>query len=242
MLQAPILRFDTLDSTNNYAAQIIDADKAQAGLTIVARQQSAGRGQRGNSWQDGYNQSVLMSIVLLPTMPIDAQFSFLSAVAVAVAQAIQSLDQGLRVHIKFPNDIIINDKKAAGILIENSLRGSLWTHAIVGIGINVLQDQLEQLPHATSLLIESGKAFSLEDVMALTRKTIIEKLVDNPDVDCLDEYNRLLFKNNEWQELSIEGDSLRVKIMGVSKNGFLQVLLPDGALRMLAHGSFSWVW
>lgn len=242
MLQAPILRFDTLDSTNNYAAQIIDADKAQEGLTIIAGQQSAGRGQRGNSWHDGQNQSVLMSIVLRPTMPIDAQFSFLSAVAVAVAQAIQSLDQGLRVHIKFPNDIIINDKKAAGILIENSLRVSLWTHAIVGIGINVLQSKLEQLPHATSLLIESGKAFSLEDLMALTRKTIIEKLVDNPNVDCLDEYTRLLFKKNEWQVLSIEGNSIKVKIMGVSKNGLLQVLLPDGALRMLAHGSFSWVW
>lgn len=242
MLQAPILRFDTLDSTNNYAAQIIDADKAQAGLTIVAGQQSAGRGQRGNSWHDGQNQSVLMSIVLRPTMPIDAQFSFLSTVAVAVAHAIQSLDQGLRVQIKFPNDIIINDKKAAGILIENSLRGSLWTHAIVGIGINVLQEQLEQVPHATSLFLESGRTFSLEEVMALTRKTIIEKVLDNPNVDCLDDYNRLLFKKNEWQVLIIEGNSIKVKIMGVSRYGLLQVQLADGALKMLAHGAFSWVW
>ena len=94
MLQAPILRFDILESTNNYAAKIIDADKAQAGLTIVAREQSAGRGQRGNSWKGGHNQSLLMSIVLRPTTPIDEQFVFLSTVAVAVAQAIQSVDQG----------------------------------------------------------------------------------------------------------------------------------------------------
>lgn len=242
MLQAPILRFNTLDSTNNYAAQIIDADTAQAGLTIVAGQQSAGRGQRGNSWNDLPNESLLMSIILQPTMPIDAQFSFLSIVAVAVAQAIQSLDQGLRVHIKFPNDIIVNDKKAAGILIENSLRGSHWTHAIVGVGINVLQTNFEQLPNATSLLMASGKAFSIDEVMKQTRTLIIENCMAHSNKSYLIEYNNLLFKNNEMQVVAIDGVLKEVKILGANAQGFLQVQLPDGAIKKLAHGSFSWVW
>ncbi len=242
VLQAPILRFDTLESTNNYAAKVIDADKAQTGLTIVAQEQSAGRGQRGNSWKDGRNQSVLMSIVLRPTTPIDQQFVFLSTVAVAVAQAIQSLDQGLRVRIKFPNDIIVNDKKAAGILIENSLRGNHWTQAIIGLGINVLQSNFEDLPQATSLLMESGKAFSIEELMVLTRTAIVERLVGAPYEDYIDEYNRLLFKNNEMQVVAIDGVLNEVKILGANAQGFLQVQLPDGAIKKLAHGSFSWVW
>ncbi len=242
VLQAPILRFDILESTNNYAAEIIDADKAQAGLTIVAREQSAGRGQRGNSWKDVHNQSLLMSIVLRPSMPVDEQFVFLSTVAVAVTQAIQSLDQGLRVRIKFPNDIIVNDKKAAGILIENSLRGNHWTHAIIGLGINVLQSNFEDLPQATSLLMESGKAFSVEELMVLMRTAIVERVVGAPNEDCVDEYNRLLFKNNERQSIRIEGSLIDVIILGVSRQGFLQVQLPNGTVQKLSHGSFSWVW
>lgn len=242
VLQAPILRFDILESTNNYAAKIIDADKAQAGLTIVAREQSAGRGQRGNSWKGGHNQSLLMSIVLRPTTPIDEQFVFLSTVAVAVAQAIQSVDQGLRVRIKFPNDIIVNDKKAAGILIENALRGNHWTQAIIGLGINVLQSHFEDLPQATSLLMESGKAFSIEDLMVLTRTAIVERAVGAPNEDYVEEYNRLLFKNNERQSIRIEGTLIEVTILGVSRQGFLHVQLPNGTLQKLAHGSFSWVW
>ena len=242
VLQAPILRFDTLESTNNYAAKIIDADKAQAGLTIVAKEQSAGRGQRGNSWKAAHNQSVLMSIVLKPRSPIDEQFVFLSTVSVAVAQAIQSLDQGLRVRIKFPNDIIVNDKKAAGILIENALRGNHWTHAIIGLGINVLQSHFEDLPQATSLLMESGKAFSIEELMLLARTAIVERLVGEPTEDYVEEYNRLLFKNNERQSIRIEGSLIDVIILGVSRQGFLQVQLPNGTVQKLAHGSFSWIW
>lgn len=242
MLQAPILRFDTLDSTNNYAARLIDADTAQAGLTIVAGQQSAGRGQRGNSWSDLPSQSLLMSIVLQPTMAIDAQFSFLAAVAVAVAKSIQELDESLEVRIKFPNDIIVNDKKAAGILIENSLRGSLWTHAIVGVGVNVLQTEFKNLPNATSLFLESGKSFLIEELMCKTRSLIIENSLALPDKNYIDEYNKLLYKTNETQLFEIDNNLIEVKILGANAQGYLQVQLPDGTVKKLAHGSFSWVW
>lgn len=242
MLQAPILRFDTLDSTNNYAARLIDADTAQAGLTIVAGQQSAGRGQRGNSWTDLPNESLLMSIVLQPTMAIDAQFSFLAAVAVAVAKSIQELDESLEVRIKFPNDIIVNDKKAAGILIENSLRGSLWTHAIVGVGVNVLQTEFNNLPNATSLFLESGKSFLIEELMHKTRSLIIENSLAQPTKSYIDEYNKLLYKNNETQFIEMDSNLIEVKILGANAQGYLQAQLPEGTVKKLAHGSFSWVW
>ncbi len=70
----PVIELDTIDSTNNYAMQLIDADKAQHGLTITARTQRAGKGQRGRTWQDEPADSLLMSRVVAPNLAIGNQF------------------------------------------------------------------------------------------------------------------------------------------------------------------------
>ena len=135
----PIIELDSIDSTNNYAMQLIDANKAQHGLTIVTQSQSEGKGQRGKTWLDAPGQSLLMSIIIHPKKEINDQFVFNAAVAVAIANVLQKSNHNWDIRIKWPNDIIINAKKAGGILIENILRGSRWTHSVVGLGLNVKQ-------------------------------------------------------------------------------------------------------
>ena len=115
----PIIELDSIDSTNNYAMQLIDANKAQHGLTIVAQKQLAGKGQRGNTWADTPGESLLMSIIAMPDRAIHEQFVFSASVAVAIAKVLQKLNNNWQVNVKWPNDIIVNDKKAGGILIEN---------------------------------------------------------------------------------------------------------------------------
>src|SRR5690606_38514963 len=115
----PIIELDEIDSTNNYAMGLLNADKACMGLTIVARSQTKGKGQRGRVWQDQPGASLSMSMIVEPERGLDAQFVFIAQVALAVADALQGLDNNMDVAIKWPNDIIINDKKAGGILIEN---------------------------------------------------------------------------------------------------------------------------
>jgi hypothetical protein len=78
--------------------------------------------------------------------------------------------------------------------------------------------------------------------MVLTRTAILERAVGAPNEDYVEEYNRLLFKNNEMQVVAIDGVLNEVKILGANAQGFLQVQLSDGAIKKLAHGSFSWVW
>ncbi|MGC4058816.1 MAG: biotin--[acetyl-CoA-carboxylase] ligase [Chitinophagaceae bacterium] len=132
VLDAPIIRLDSVDSTNNYAAGLIDADKAYHGLTVLANCQTQGKGQRGNVWKDLPGESVLMSVVLEPSRPVDRQFELSALVAAAVAEVLRDILSYSDIFIKYPNDIIINDKKAAGILIENVLRGALWTQCYSG--------------------------------------------------------------------------------------------------------------
>ena len=89
----PIIELDTVDSTNNYAMQLIDANKAQQGMTIVTQSQSAGKGQRGKVWLDAPGQSLLMSIIILPNAEISAQFVFNASVAVAIADVLEKMHQ-----------------------------------------------------------------------------------------------------------------------------------------------------
>ncbi len=242
VLQAPIIRFDSLDSTNNRAAQMIDADTSEEGLTIVALEQTAGKGQRGNVWKDEPAQSLLMSIVLQPKVTLEAQFSFSAAVAVAVATLIQDLEPALNVYIKFPNDIIINDKKAAGILIENSLRGNLWTHAIVGTGINLRQRSFKQLPHATSLYLATKKDWDIDMVMHLLRQKIVEYTRGRNLDYYLKCYNDLLYRRGLRQRFSENGSVFEAIVLEVNASGQLLLQIEEGNIQAYAHGELAWVW
>lgn len=243
MLQAPVLWFDSLDSTNNCAAQMVDADKAQAGLTILAQHQTAGKGQRGHTWLEEAAQSVLMSIVLQPNIPIDEQFSFSAAVAVAIADVLQALDPQLVVRIKFPNDIIINDKKAAGILIENSFRGHVWSTAIVGIGINVLQDKFpKDLTHASSLYIATQKCWDIPALATQLRGKVITYTHGYSLRPFMDLYNQLLYRRGLQQIFDADGHRFSAEIIAVTSQGMLQLRHADDTIHNYPHGQLNWVW
>lgn len=242
VLDAPILQYDTIDSTNNHAARIIDADKSVPGMTIIAAGQSAGKGQRGNSWKDEKGASLLMSIILKPKVPVDEQFSFSAAIAVGVADAIQQCKGIPAVQIKFPNDIVVNDKKAGGILIENTFRGSSWTHAVAGIGINLYQRFFgDMLPNATSLTLSGAQEIDLELLIGSIRGNVIRNTMDSNLSSYLFRYNELLYKKGEIQALSFNGGVSGARICGVSASGKLGVEL-DGKQHALEHGAFTWVW
>jgi len=242
VLQAPILRFDILDSTNNRAAQLIDADTSVEGLTIVTQQQSAGKGQRGNVWKDEAGQSLLMSIVLQPRVTAEAQFSFSAAVAVAVADALTAISPDMDIRIKFPNDIIINDKKAAGILIENAFRGNSWTHAIVGIGINVLQEGFDGLPRATSLFRELRKMVEPELVLQLVRQKVVEYTRGSNLEYYRKCYNLMLYKQAGIQRFSEQGVLFDAIVVQANAAGQLELQLEDGHIKQYSHGELAWIW
>lgn len=224
--------------------RLADADTAQPGLTITAASQTGGKGQRGKTWEDEPGQSLLMSIITSPDCGLDEQFLFNACVATAIADVLQALDEHWDVRIKWPNDIMVNDKKAGGVLIENVLRGNKWVWAIVGLGLNVLQNHFPpELPYATSLKIASGKNYLIDDLLDRIRRKILETTVhiSNP-IAIMDRYNAWLFRKGEKQEFYNDDIVVKAMVMQAMPNGQLEVALEDGTIIYYTHGTVNWRW
>ena len=241
---APIIELDSIDSTNNYAMQLIDANKAQQGMTIVAQSQFSGKGQRGKTWIDAPGQSLLMSIIVVPGRRIQEQFVFNAAIASAIADVLQRSYTNWNVHIKWPNDMIINDKKAGGILIENVLRGSSWAYSVVGLGLNIKQIHFpETLPFATSLKLASGTDFNVTRLRDDLREAIMLCTVCPPPAEkTMAHYNDLLYKRNQKQKFSDNGTVWEATLLNTHTDGTLEVQLGDGAIVFYHHGQVMWEW
>jgi BirA family biotin operon repressor/biotin-[acetyl-CoA-carboxylase] ligase len=170
-----VLIYDCLDSTNTLAISFAN-DPAQHGLIVLAREQTAGRGQYGRTWQAPPGSSVLMSVLLFPPPELRRPVVLTAWAAVAVCETI-SIAANLEATIKWPNDVLIGGKKVCGILIEQRTTGHTETPlaSVVGIGLNINQSaqMFEQagLPVAASLASISGKSLAHEDVaIALIRQ------------------------------------------------------------------------
>ena len=130
------IHLESIRSTNTYLAQ--NAEGAVHGTVVYADCQTAGRGQRGNSWESADFKNITMSMLLRPAnVKPSCQFWLSEAVALAVVHTLDRyIDNG--VSIKWPNDIYWNDRKICGILVEHSLSGGKIDHTIAGIGLTRL--------------------------------------------------------------------------------------------------------
>lgn len=224
--------------------RLIDADTALPGLTIVTREQTAGKGQRGRNWSDSPGESLLMSIIVRPRHTTDRQFGFNAAVATAIFEALQKIYEHWDVRIKWPNDIIVNDKKAGGVLIENVLRGQQWAYAIIGFGLNVNQQVISnELPNATSLALAAGKQFNMEEIRnAIREKILLNVCAGAPETSVMSLYNEYLYRRNHWQSFTDDTGEWLALIEGVSPQGQLLVTLQDESHTAYTHGMVNWNW
>jgi BirA family biotin operon repressor/biotin-[acetyl-CoA-carboxylase] ligase len=224
-----VLVYDHVASTSDLALAFA-GDPAHDGLVVMAREQSAGRGQHGRTWQAPPGSSVLMSLLLFPPAPLCRAPLLTAWAAVSVSQLILELT-GLETWIKWPNDVYLGDKKVCGILIEQRSRGPHHPPAtVVGIGLNVLQPAeffaRAELPLGGSLLSQSGREFAPDEVA--------RRLVARLD----DQYHRLLDGDLEglqssWQaRLGLMGAQVTVTTMQASHHGRLIELSFD-ALTLL---------
>lgn len=160
-----IINFDTIQSTNDYAKII--ANESQEGTIIISEEQTKGKGRLGRQWYSKKSEGIWMSIILKPDiLPYKAPFITLIAGA-SVVSAFNKL--GVNAYIKWPNDVIINNKKVSGILTELSAEIERINYIILGIGINV---KTMEFPHeisdiATSLYKEGYKISRVDIVRCI---------------------------------------------------------------------------
>ena len=220
-------------STNTYLSRL--AATLPGGTVIYTPSQTAGRGQKGNSWESEDGKNLTFSH-LLKRPPVKArdQFYLSEAAAVAVVEAL-SAEAGDGFSVKWPNDVYWQDKKVCGMLLENSLDGSDIAHCIVGIGINVNQERfLSDAPNPVSLKGITGRE---HDLMALLKRVCsrIEQLVagladDNARNLLHGQYMASLYRNDGQLHPYEDADGHRfmASVDGIAPDGTLTLRHEDG--------------
>lgn len=217
--------FENIDSTNEEAKRLLLKGPVPEGLVITADYQSRGRGQYGRSWQSTKGQNVVMSLILRPAfIKVNDQFDINIVSSLAVANVVKKYCKN--VTIKWPNDIYIDNRKVAGILIENFIQSDSIKSSIIGLGVNVFQTKWpEDVPNATSLTLNSDHQFTLDQI----RDEIISEFNQvynrlNAERSSLKEtYIALLYKLNEQALFIINGIKTSGIIRGVDEKGMLIV-------------------
>ena len=155
------IELEEVTSTNSWISQ--HEGELRDFTLVSAVTQTAGRGQRGNSWEAAPGENLTFSVLHRPAdFPARDQFAVSCAVSCAVADYLAS--RNIEAKVKWPNDVYVADRKIAGILIENSLMGSLLSRTIIGIGININQREfLSDAPNPVSLSQLTGKTYSLAE-------------------------------------------------------------------------------
>lgn len=182
---APLIELPSIDSTNIYAMEQIKAGKAISGSCYNTPFQTHGKGQHGRVWESEKGQNLLCSYVLeLKSLnpaknwgPED-QKGLSAAVAIG-AKAFFGANAGDETLIKLPNDIYWRDRKAGGILIENSLRGTEWTWAVIGIGFNINQTSFSpDAPNPVSLRQITGRQWEIARLQTELSKALTKSIQD----------------------------------------------------------------
>lgn len=157
------LWLDTIDSTNSEALRRLP--ELEGGTVLAAREQTAGRGQRGNTWFTEPGKNLTFSIVLKDlslSAPEAIRLNYLTSVAVVSFLEVK----GVKADIKWPNDIYVRGRKICGMLLENTLGpGGQLLASVIGIGININQKEFPQLANATSLTLCTGREYGLEEAL-----------------------------------------------------------------------------
>ena len=165
------IRIESTASTNSTLAAL--GDSVNTGTVLTTHTQSAGRGQRGNSWESEPGKNITLSILWRPqNIAAPEQFVLSEAVALAVADVVDTVSPQ-KAQVKWPNDIYVGDSKICGILIENSLEGRRIARCIAGIGLNVNQTVfLSDAPNPVSLAMLTGRTLDRD----LIEQQLIERL------------------------------------------------------------------
>ena len=162
-LELGIIHLDRTDSTNNYAATFISEGKARHGTVILADEQYSGRGQRGNSWISAPSFNLTFSIILFPdNLSAKDQFVLSKLVSLSIVDLLGKFD--IPAQVKWPNDILVDRRKIAGVLIENGLSNGKVHTSLVGIGLNVNQIDFNGL-NAVSMRALCGQTFVIKEVL-----------------------------------------------------------------------------
>lgn len=220
-----IIGLEEIDSTNNYAK--INIETLTDRTVIHAQKQTLGRGRLNRKWVDLGEGNLFMSIVLKPSNKFNEVYSNITQyLSVALCNVLESY--GLQTQIKWPNDVLINGKKIAGILSETVMQGANFKGLVLGIGVNLNAEQADvnAIPDrvVTSLNLELNHSINLEDF----RNTLLEEFFKN--YDNFIENGFEIIKNDYLNRNCFLNKELNIQVFNNIINGVAKTVNDNGAL------------
>ena len=236
-MSATWVRLGAVGSTNDEARRLIVENVAD-GTVVIATEQAAGRGRRGNTWSSPPG-NLYLSAILRPAAPASVLGQLGFVAAVALAETLESfIGTDRSVAVKWPNDVLVEGRKIAGILLESETTGAVARWVIVGVGVNVAHSPPVARVPATSLTALG---------VAVAPDALAERLIE-----------RLFAWRRAWERegfapvraawlaraaglgamvrVNLEGDSFEARFAALDDSGALVAELPGGARRLVAAG------
>jgi BirA family transcriptional regulator, biotin operon repressor / biotin---[acetyl-CoA-carboxylase] ligase len=233
----------SVDSTNNYAMQQVQKGTAMHGDAYFAFEQTAGKGQFNKQWLTAKGENIILSLVLDTKKLLISQQFILNMAAALSAMELFNKYTTEKVKIKWPNDIYCNDRKAAGILIENIIRGKKWQFAILGFGLNINQTDFSYtLKNPVSLKQITGRNYNVvelaKELCTLFEKNFGQLLAGNENL-ILNNYNGSLYKYNEIAEFKKGATVFSGLVKGVNNYG--KLIVETNVENAFDSGSIEWL-
>ena len=217
----PLIDLKETDSTNRYLAQLCNQEQVAEYTIVRADYQTAGKGQRGNTWESERGRNLMFSFVLYPTfLKASRQFLLSQLTALAVQETLDSWTEDIR--IKWPNDIYWKEKKICGMLIENELSANGIARSIVGIGLNINQDDFRSdAPNPISLKQITGQEHDRTEILngIMTRMKHYYQELQGPDSgkiasDIAQAYHQALFRREGWHPYEDVSGRFMARLLG----------------------------
>lgn len=242
-----IIHLEEVDSTNAYIMRRNVAE-LEAPVMVTAYRQTAGQGQRGNSWEAEAGKNLTFSIFYRPVgLPPMAQFSMSEAVALAVVDFLAK--HRIEAKVKWPNDIYVGDKKICGILIRHSVMGGTVSYSVIGVGIDVNQTRfISDAPNPVSMSQITGKTYDLslleEEIADIVERRL--EGISNPDyrLKLHDDFMKNLWRGDGKEYPFADtatGENFLARIESIALHGPMTLRLLDGSERTYAFKEVSFL-
>lgn len=244
--------FERIDSTQNFAINLLSKSRPIEGTAILAGYQTFGQGQFGRSWLSEPDKNLLCSVILYPTFLTPDQLFLLQMIAsLSLVRTIETSISGADTKIKWPNDIWVNQRKIAGILIKTAIRAQNIDHAVIGLGVNTWQNEFDaSLPFAGSLkLIDPGCPSPMEIFQRFHRRLtesyqLLKIKIKDQDYlnHLLEQYeSKLMCKNMLTKFEYQDSQSFDAIVKGVTLNGQLMLQRTNGRVEYIHSGQIRWL-
>ena len=238
-----ILRLEKADSTNTWVSQ--HENEVASPAFVYCMEQTAGRGQRGNSWESQPGKNITASVIFHPhNFNASQQFAISEAIALAIVDFLKSLE--IDAKIKWPNDIYVGDQKICGILVEHVVTGKNISRTIAGFGININQENFySDAPNPVSAKILTGKEYNLELLIPELANSLENYIIRLSEPEIFhDSFLSLLWRGdgNIYNFFDrIRNEKIKARIDSVGKEGVMTLSTEKGEKRTYAFKEVEFI-